>query len=215
MYIIFNGPPGSGKDQACSFLQEEYKFKHLRMKDQLFIDTVEYYGVDLDWFMSDYSDRIMKETPRDELNGLSKRQALIHVSEKVKKPLYGKDYYGKQVLKKIDFVSSYCFSDGGFVEEIFPLINTIESDKICLVQLYRYGCSFSSDSRTYIHGNLIEDFGFPGENNPEYKPDIPIRMYRICNNSSISDFHKNIRKIIRKEANVINTKISNLSGKSL
>lgn len=215
MHVIFNGPPGSGKDEACHFLKTNYGFKHLQIKDQLFIDTADYYGVSLEWFMHGYNDRTLKEFPRDELGGLSKRQALIHVSENVMKPKHGKDYYGRKTAEKMDQVSSYCFSDGGFIEEILPVINTIGQDNICIVQLYRIGCSFSSDSRNYINGNLIEDIGFPKwESRMQCKPDIEVRMYRICNNASVSDFHQNIRKILRREANV-NTQDSNLHGKSV
>ena len=215
MHIIFNGPPGSGKDEACLFLKNNYGFKQLQMKDQLFIDTAHHFGVDLDWFMADYSNREEKELPRDELDGLSKRQALIHVSENVIKPKFGKDYYGRKTAEKIDQVSSYCISDGGFLEEITPVINIVGRDNICIVQLYRAGCSFSSDSRNYINGNLIEDFGFPKwESRMQNKPNIEVRMYRICNNTSVSDFHQNIRKILRREANA-NPQNSNLFGKSI
>jgi hypothetical protein len=214
MHLIFNGPPGSGKDEACHFLQSMYGYKHLRMKDQLFIDTAYYFGVDLDWFMSDYSDRSSKEMPRNELSGRSKREALIYVSEQVMKSRYGKDYYGRKTSEKIDMVSSYCFSDGGFVEEVLPVINTVGRQNICIAQIYRTGCSFSSDSRNYIHGILQEDLGKQEGVLQEVNPQIPVRMYRIHNNTSISDFHSIIRKIIRKEANA-NTKTTRFSGKSL
>jgi hypothetical protein len=215
MHVIFNGPPGSGKDEACHFLKTNYGYKHLQMKDQLFIDTAEYYGVSLEWFMNGYNDRTLKEFPRDELGGISKRQALIHVSETVMKPKHGKDYYGRKTAEKMDQVSSYCFSDGGFIEEILPVINTIGQENICIVQLYRTGCSFSSDSRNYINGILQEDLGKrEGQIQKSKQPTLLIRMYRLHNNTSVSDFHQNIRTIIRKEANV-KPPISNISGKSI
>ena len=216
MHVIFNGPPGSGKDEACHFLKTNYGFKHLQMKDKLFIDTADYYGVSLEWFMNGYDDRTLKEFPRDELGGVSKRQALIHVSESVMKPKHGKDYYGRKTAEKMDQVSSYCFSDGGFVDEILPVINTIGQENVCIVQLYRTGCSFSSDSRNYINGILQDDLGTNQEasiQNSE-KPQLPIRMYRLYNNTSVSVFHQNIRKILRREANV-SPQGSNLFGKSI
>jgi hypothetical protein len=216
MHIIFNGPPGSGKDEACHFLKSNYGYKHLQFKDQLFIETAEYYGVSLEWFLEGYNNRELKEASRSELNGLSKRQALIHVSENVIKPKHGSDYFGVKTAEKINGVSSYCFSDGGFLDEVQPLINIVGRNNICIVQLYRTGCTFSSDSRTYINGVLQEDFG---EQSSEHiskniEPQLAIRMYRIFNNTSVSDFHQNIRKILRKEANV-KPKIYNLSGESI
>ncbi len=210
-YIIFNGPPGSGKDEACAFLKSNYGFKHLQFKDQLFIDTVDHFGVSLEWFMDGYDDRNIKEMPVKELNGFSRRAALIHVSEDIIKPKYGKDYYGTKTAEKIDGVLSYCFSDGGFLEEVTPLINTVGQENICIVQLYRDGCYFSTDSRNYINGILQEDFGTIShlllENN---QSQLPIRMYRINNDASVSDFHQKIRKILRKEANVNPTTKDNI-----
>lgn len=215
MHVIFNGPPGSGKDEACAFLKSNYGYKHLQMKDELFVDTAEYYGVSLEWFMNGYDDRTLKEYPRDELGGVSKRQALIHVSENIMKPKYGKDYYGRKTAEKMDSVSSYCFSDGGFIEEILPVINTIGQDNICIVQLYRTGCSFSSDSRNYIEGILQDDLGTQeGQIQKSKQPTLLIRMYRLHNNTSVSDFHQNIIKILRKEANV-KPQSSNLFGESI
>jgi hypothetical protein len=204
-YIIFNGPPGSGKDEACHFLKVNYGYRHLQFKDQLFIDTAEYFNVSLDWFLSDYDNRSTKEMPVKELNGFSRRAALIHVSEDIVKKKYGKDYYGLKTAEKIDSVSDYCFSDGGFIEEVLPVINTVGQDNICIVQLYRNGCYFSSDSRNYINGILEEEFG-NSQSWSHFKntqEDLPIRMYRVNNDASVSNFHQNIRKILRKEANAI------------
>lgn len=216
MNFIFNGPPGSGKDEACYFLKVNHAYKHLQFKDQLFIDTAEHFGVSLNWFMSDYNNRTLKETPRPELDGMSKRQALIHVSENIIKPKYGKEYFGAKTAEKIDPSIDYCFSDGGFVEEIHPLINRIGRDKICIVQLYRTGCSFSSDSRNYINGILIEDLGIKDSESSfiNSEPQIPICMYRIHNNTSVSDFHQMIKRILRKEANA-DSKGANLLRKSV
>lgn len=203
MKIIFNGPPRSGKDEACNFLNFCYGFKHLTFKEQLFLDTCEYFNVSLDWFMSGYDDRTIKETKTECLNNLSRREALIHVSETIIKPAYGKDYYGRCVVDKLDGVSSYCFSDGGFLDEIYPIINSFGTKTLSIVQIFRDGCSFSSDSRCYLSGILQEEFILGSKtDNTEYIPQLPIRMYRIHNNSSVSDFHKTIRTIIRKEANV-------------
>lgn len=211
MNFIFNGPPGSGKDEACRFLKTNYGYKHLEFKDQLFKETFKFFGVSKGWFMKGYNDRSVKEKPVPQLkvNGtsLSRRDAMIYVSEKVIKPKYGKDYFGSKTAELLDLSTDYCFSDGGFVEEIHPLINKLGRDKIRIVQLYRTGCSFSSDSRNYIDGVLTEEFGAkdPDVLIQNSEPQIPIRMYRIHNNTSVSDFHQMIKEILRKEANANST----------
>lgn len=203
MTFIFNGPPGSGKDEACHLLKTNYGYKHLQFKDELFRETAQFFDVSLDWFLDGYDDRAIKERPDHRLDGFSRRSALIYVSEEIIKPRYGKDYFGLKASEKIDILANYCLSDGGFVEEIHPLINKLGQDKICIVQLYRTGCSFSSDSRNYINGILTEEFGIkdPDALIQNSEPQIPIRMYRIHNNTSVSDFHQMIIKILRKEAN--------------
>ncbi len=211
MNFIFNGPPGSGKDEACHFLKVNYGYAHLEFKQELFRATAQYYDVSLDWFMENYNDRIIKERGEHRLDGFSRREAMIFVSEEIIKPRHGKDYFGVKTSEKVDPSRNYCFSDGGFVEEITPVINRVGHDKVCIVQIYRTGCSFSSDSRNYINGILIEELGTKDSESSIQKsePQIPIRMYRIYNNTSVSDFHQMIRKILGKEANA-NSKVANL-----
>jgi hypothetical protein len=214
--FIFNGPPGSGKDEACHFLKTNYGYKHLQFKDELFRATAQFYDVSLDWFLDGYDDRVIKERPDHRLDGFSRRGALIYVSEEIIKPRYGKDYFGVKTSEKVDLSADYCFSDGGFVEEVLPLINKIGRDKIRIVQLYRTGCSFTSDSRNYIDGILTEEFGHNNSDTliQKSEPKIPIRMYKIHNNTSVSDFHQMIIKILRKEANA-NSKDADFQRKSI
>jgi hypothetical protein len=207
MNIIFNGPPGSGKDEACEFLVNSQGFKHLSFKDQLFIDTIKFFGVNHAWFMNGYNTN--KEIPEKLLNGLSRREAMIYTSEEIMKKRHGRDYYGIQTSKKIDGISSYCFSDGGFVEEVLSIINTVGANNICIVQLFREGCSFSSDSRNYLNGEyLIEEhiINFKSEKEIKGKPILPIRSYQIHNNGNVRNFHQAIRKILRKELDATGAK---------
>jgi hypothetical protein len=150
-----------------------------------------------------------KEIPEKLLNGLSRREAMIYTSEEIMKKRHGRDYYGIQTSKKIDGISSYCFSDGGFVEEVLSIINTVGANNICIVQLFREGCSFSSDSRNYLNGEyLIEEhiINFKSEKEIKGKPILPIRSYQIHNNGNVRNFHQAIRKILRKELDATGAK---------
>ena len=204
MNIIFNGPPSSGKDEGCEFLSAIYGFKHLSFKSQLFKDTIEYFGVDEEWFMEGYN-RLTKDSPEYELQGLSRRNALIYVSEDVKKPKYGLSYYGDKTVEKLNGIDSYCFSDGGFKDEVMPVINKLGTDNICIIQIFRDNCSYSNDSRDYLNGDLQEEFVLGGKKsfkNNVGKPVLPVRSYQIHNNGSVKDFHKTIRTIYRRELDV-------------
>lgn len=203
MNILFNGPPSSGKDEGCEFLVTNFGFKHLSFKDQLFIDTINLFGVSEEWFMSGYKQG-QKEIPEDKLDGLSRRDSLIHTSENVMKKKYGTGYYGTKTAEKLDNVSSYCFSDGGFADEIQPVINTIGRNNICIVQLFRDGCSFDRDSRNYVNGYVQDEFVIHHKSSKlnHGQPVLPVRCYQVHNNGNVSDFHQTIRKILRKELNV-------------
>lgn len=204
MIVIFNGPPSSGKDEACLFFQN-LGYTHLSFKEQLFIETCKYFNVSLSWFMQGYENRSIKEKKSKKLNGLSRREAMIYTSEEYIKPNFGKDYFGVKLSEKIDATSKYCVSDGGFVEELVPIINRIGAENMVLVQLTRDGCDFSSDSRKYFNSDLLEEFILGKsthiKNQHVLKDYFPIRTYRVHNNGSLADFRSALHKIHEKVSN--------------
>jgi hypothetical protein len=206
--VIFNGPPGCGKDAACLFYQN-IGYKHLSFKEELFKETFKFFGVSKGWFMKGYENRDIKEKPVGQLrvNGtsFSRRDAMIYVSEQFIKPKYGKDYFGKQLSKRMTEDGLFCVSDGGFQEELSPIINKFGAESITIIQLTREGCDFSSDSRRYFNGNLVQEF-ILGKETPIVKshllPDqFPIRTYRVHNNDSIESFYRTLQAIHEKESN--------------
>lgn len=202
MIILFNGPPGSGKDEAASFF-ESYGFKHLSFKYQLFKETISFFGVDEKWFMDGYKDRSMKEKREELLDGMSRREAMIYVSEDITKPEFGSDIFGKQVANEIDLSKDYCISDGGFVDELVPVINRVGSDNFVLVQLTRDGCDYSSDSRRYFDGNLYHEYvnshTTPIQKKYVLSHKFDVKTYRIHNNCELGTFHNVLKDIYEKE----------------
>lgn len=209
MIVIFNGPPGAGKDEACLFFKQ-LGYKHLSFKEELFKETFKYFNVSAEWFMNDYNNRSVKEMPVEELKvdgvQLSRRDAMIYVSEKYIKPKFGSDYFGQQLSNHIDKDGNFSVSDGGFIEELTPIINRVGADNIILVQLTREGCDFSSDSRRYFNGNLVKEFVLDKETpiSAEHvlTKKIPIRTYRVHNNGTVKEFHMALNSIHEKESNV-------------
>lgn len=205
MIIVFNGPPGTGKDEACSRFQSLHGYNHLSFKYELFKATISHFGVTKEWFMAGYNDRSTKERYETEL-GMSRREAMIHVSENVIKPQFGDDYFGKQAASQIDPEKNYCFSDGGFVSELTPIINKVGAERLCIVQLTREGCDFSSDSRRYFDGEMVEQFIIEKETTVSKSHILPhkfpIRTYRIHNNGNIEQFRSALDSIYEKERNV-------------
>jgi hypothetical protein len=202
MIILFNGPPRAGKDLAADFFKEK-GFKHLSFKYQLYKETIKYFNVDHDWFMNGYNNREIKEMPTSLLGGFSRREAMIYVSEEKIKPRFGLDYFGQQVANEIDLTKDYCISDGGFVDELIPVINTIGSDNFVLVQLTRNRCDYSTDSRRYFDGNVIEEHIIGNATPIEKKYILPhkfnVRTHRVHNNGTIEQFNETLEKIYMKE----------------
>jgi hypothetical protein len=165
--VILNGPAGSGKDSAATYLAG-HGFVHLEFKKKLFELTKSIYCIsDKDW--DKLYTRQNKETPSELLNGLSPRQALIKVSEEGIKPNFGKEYFGIAAAKSVRPNQMNVFSDGGFAEELKPLITMYGPENILILQIYREGCSFAGDSRNYVS-----------------HPDISLGV--VYNNSTEEDF---------------------------
>lgn len=206
MILLFNGPPSSGKDYACSIL-EDHGFTHVCFKEKLYTDTFDFFNVSREWFMSGYT-REQKNTPDDRLilkgTPISRREALIYVSEEYMKPKYGASYYGDILADSIDIKGKYCVSDGGFKEEILPVINKVGLEKIVIVQLVRTECSFVGDSRGYLQGMLHKEIVLGSKT--YIKEDfqhigLPVPTYRLYNNGSLDDFAKTIKGIPEIVAN--------------
>lgn len=203
MIILFNGPPGSGKDAAADYFKQ-FGFKHLSFKYQLFKETIKYFGVNEDWFMSRYNNRAEKEVPTSLLNHMSCRQAMIHVSEDIIKPKKGLDYFGNLVANEIDLSKNYAISDGGFVHELLPVVEKVGTDNFILVQLTREGHDFSSDSRRYFQGKGVWHEYVLGHRTPIDKNYVlphafDVKMYRINNNATLKDFEDALQDIYDRE----------------
>lgn len=203
MIILFNGPPRSGKDAGADYFKKNYGWKHLSFKYQLYKETCNYFGCDYDWFMNRYDDRSVKEVPHMDLGHMSCREAMIYVSEEVVKPKRGLDYFGQLVANEIDLTKDYAISDGGFVDELIPVVEKVGSKNFVLVQLTRDGEDYSSDSRRYFQGSRIEHEYVLGNkyteiDNKYVLPQVfDVNMYRIHNNGSLQDFNNTLEKIYK------------------
>jgi hypothetical protein len=205
MIFLFNGPPRSGKDAAADYFKDK-GYKHLSFKYQLYKETSKYFDISYDWFMNRYDDRTVKEVPHMDLGHMSCREAMIYVSEKVVKPKRGLDYFGQQVANEIDLNKDYAISDGGFVDELIPVINKVGSNNFVLVQLTREGEDYSTDSRRYFDGNVVHEYVNSHKTliNKKYvlNHKFNVKTYRIHNNGTLTDFHSVLEDLYLKEGNV-------------
>ena len=109
----------------------------------------------------------------------SSREALIHVSESVVKPVKGKDYYGKKLVEKIEDSSErfYFVSDSGYFEEASSVAD--KGYRVIIAQLMRSGATFEGDSRSLL-------------NKDDFKEYSNIKFCQIDNNSSLDDLYNSI-----------------------
>lgn len=196
MIVVFNGPPGSGKDEAAGYLSKTFGFHQLSFKSQLFAKTTEHFGVSTEWFMKDYDNRTVKERPELVLGNRSRREALIYVSEEIIKPVYGSDYFGKCVAEQINPDLNYVISDSGFVDELAPIVDMVHARNMMIVQLTRRGCGFEHDSRRYLDcmDNIVDEIviNFHWPVNPHYvsgKLPVCVNTVVIHNNGTLPEFH--------------------------
>ena len=149
--IILNAPPSSGKDVAAEWIVSKYNAQHLRFKDQLYKVAAQVAGIDLTRMVYLATERELKEKPakffRVNNKYVSPRQWLIHCSENIVKPLLGKDFFGRSLVNSIT-EPLVIVSDGGFEEELLPLITA--GHDIYVLRIERDGYTFELDSRNYF-----------------------------------------------------------------
>ena len=209
--VIFNSPANSGKDIATDMLVNYFQSGvKLAFKDELYLDTSEYFNCDVEDLKEYHSCRDLKENPSllfskyqheslkqyffsllyvigaltnnrylMSLGYYSSREALIHVSETVVKPVKGKDYYGKKLVEKIEGSSErfYFVSDGGMKEEASSVAD--KGYNVYIAQLMRSGATFEGDSRSLL-------------NKDDFKEYSNIKFCQIDNNGSLDDLYNSI-----------------------
>jgi hypothetical protein len=146
--VLLNGPANSGKDVLAGMLIAKLGGVKQQFKDALYKHTADLYQMELSTFVKLATGRGTKELPTPSLQGYSPREALIFTSEKVYKPIYGQDYFGKYTAAKLEEGYNYV-ADSGFIDEAETVVE--EVPKTLLVRIRREGCTFEGDSRNYIN----------------------------------------------------------------
>ncbi|AFR52063.1 hypothetical protein ECBP2_0030 [Escherichia phage ECBP2] len=167
LVVILNGPPGCGKDTiANSWLEktlgnDEFRPHVKAFKEPMYRVAAAALGLPLHEFMELYNDREWKEHNRPEWGGKSVRDLMISTSENYLKPMFGDTCMGKlavssiqqqQLLGQNDVI---VFSDGGFKAEVEELEKHFD---VRVIQIYRDGCTFEGDSRSYIEGTNLSTY---------------------------------------------------------
>tara|TARA_B100000700_G_C15008619_1_gene839845 strand:+ start:1288 stop:1920 length:633 start_codon:yes stop_codon:yes gene_type:complete len=175
--VIENAPPKAGKDTVADKISYDYRYCGMNrfgkynvttasFKEELIKIALCVSGIPLEEWNLRYTKD--KDTPWDKLGGLSQRQYLIKISEEWVKPVHGEKFFGDKVVQHIEsnnhaVPSLYLIPDGGFEEEVLPLIDRFGAESILILQWEKEGCSFENDSRDWIL-NYPEITRYIGEN---------------------------------------------------
>jgi len=183
--IILNAPKNSGKDTIADAICSKMASTHRQFKQKLYECTATLFNWDLDTFIYAAEHRVLKEKPvaaltvpsaefhkitaltksnraftvDDNYNvPISPREALIYVSEIVIKPRFGDKYFGESAATLVkDDTDGTIFSDGGFQEELLPIVDVVGENNVYIVQFTRGDKKdFLGDSRDWLqpYGNI-------------------------------------------------------------
>jgi hypothetical protein len=157
LYVLINGPKRSGKTSLANAIVEcneefvdnalvvgfSYHLKHL-------VHTI-YLGESGMFKNLDYFDDV-KEEPQEVLDGMSWREAYIHYSERVIKPLHGDYWFARQLVHKIKQrgINLVLVPDSGFRKEAEYVVREAGANNVLLLRMHRDGHDFAGDSRGYI-----------------------------------------------------------------
>lgn len=158
--FILNGPPSSGKDTLAnhivakwtSYRKEKFAGPLKAANKALFSLTDEEYNM--------YEgDPVLKETPQKIFYGKSWRDVNKDLSEKFAKVNFAEEFFGASLTHRIAETRkpniAWLISDGGFEEEIRPMVKAFGKDSVILIRLVRKGFDFSNDSRNYVDGENL------------------------------------------------------------
>jgi len=192
--ILLNGPPRSGKDTVALYLEKQYNFEHLQIKEILVQTTVKLFDISRELWDEKYETH--KEIKLDylaifrggpfsgELHKFSPREALIYVSEHIIKPVYGEGIYGKVIANKVGKSKdekSFVISDAGFDKEVSEIVKKVGEKNVYVIKLSRKGYTYANDSRNY----LTKESGVISKN-----------TFYIYNDLSLYDLYLNVGRVM-------------------
>ena len=168
----------AGKDLAVSLIKKELEdlgetVQVLSFKDFLITATSKFFGLTEEEFLKNYDEKLSngrwhKDLPNKQLKigntEHSQRSALIHVSENVLKPLFGKGVFGRRLDDKIDPNVDYVLvPDSGFIEELEEIHPKYDLVVVSIFADYKGIGDPVKDSRNFfkkedLGDTLITDF---------------------------------------------------------
>lgn len=152
---LLNAPKGAGKDTIGAAMEKLYGCELRSFKTSLYECSYPFTNfTNYSEFVRYCTDRELKEKPTSFCRGMSPRDFLIYISEKIVKPHFGKQFFGRKAAMDIslrDLDRGVVFTDSGFVEEAAPIIKEFGGRNVFVIQFTGQNSEdFSGDSRDFI-----------------------------------------------------------------
>lgn len=163
-FFLLNGPPYCGKDSLAnavvstdrnSFVKASFVFP---IKEA----TKAFFGLTMDEVKYLESAPQIKDATQADFFGRSWRQVNIDFAEKFAKLIYGKEFAGELLAKRVvkqfshtTVMPNIIISDCGFNEEIQPLIKEFGAENVKVIKIARPGSDYSKDSRNYVNSESM------------------------------------------------------------
>ena len=155
--ILFNGPPGAGKDTGRNILGQGIPgMVAFSFGERLKSATHDLYGCgDLGYDFFDGK----KDTPNENFYGRTPREAYIEFA-RVVEAILGEDFFAKALISVMESQfymrgnppTAIIISDLGFKSEADTIIEAFGVPSVLIVRVHaeKRGCTFDGDSRRYI-----------------------------------------------------------------
>lgn len=159
-YMIFNGPPRSGKSTLARVAVRKLSRLNINVHSDSFAAPIKQFMATLHGVP--YSS-LAKDRVSDVL-GVTPREAMMELSERYLKNVYGKDLLGRALVYRSSKGHSssihrvVVLDSAGFSDET----DLVPRDDSVLIRVFRPGYNFDSDSRGYIpnpNRTIINDAG--------------------------------------------------------
>lgn len=163
--VFFNGPPRCGKDTVVSQLVPYLNFRHLKFAAPIKREVAALLGITVKELeeCKDRQHRALKYYDQGSIipSYHTPRHLLIHLSEKVYKPMFGDDFFGRIVVEDIRKTAAQLIliSDSGFESEFLPVRDEVGRSRCLIIKITREGCTFEGDSRSYLPNGLCKTVG--------------------------------------------------------
>lgn len=156
--VILSAPPYSGKDTIADLMVKHLQATKHEFKKALYEAFAEHYALPLNhvlWICTDRKTKDSLDSDYSIQTGRTPREGLIHVSENIYKPRYGKDYFGREAANRLK-LGINAFSDGGgWWDELTPIV--YKADRVLVCRLHREGYNFDGDSRSYYDESTMPE----------------------------------------------------------